>query len=237
MLRPVALIAVVAALHGCATQEYCSEQQFFKPTVVSGTPVPNRYFPHVAELELQDDVTLRVFICNKPGGRSLCVEIYPDKDVAFRLVDSKVAISTTRGDSPQVLHFKQVTYKVACHGPTLAEKDARCQSSNESPLLEGAAIEKQRQRTEKIGANFHYVNAYAFSPDAVFKGANVSVALRKFRRKYEAVTETFDPPTDDEVLVELPRVQANGRTLDVPRVAFRFVKEAACRPNRPLSLQ
>ena len=237
-LRFAGFMITLSALAGCATREYCAEAQFFKPNVVEGKSIPNRYFPHVAELKIHEDVSLRVSICKKAAGHSLCVEIYPAEDLAFQFLQSNATLSTKLTDSPQALPFKQIVYKVACHGPTLQDKDARCQGSNESPLVSGGDIEKRRQNAAKIGANFYYVNAYAFSPDAAFKGGTVSVALRTYRRKYEAMTETFEPPLDTDILIELPKVRVAGHTLEVPRVTFRFAKETVCIPtNRPLSVQ
>ena len=46
----------LSALAGCATREYCYEAQFFKPNVAEGKSIPNRYFPHIAELKINEDV-------------------------------------------------------------------------------------------------------------------------------------------------------------------------------------
>jgi hypothetical protein len=237
MRRALVLLAVILPLYGCATPERCADRQFFK-AFVDGKPNPNRYFPGVAELRLHEDVTLRVSICKREAADALCVEIYPTEGVAFQFLEPRVTVHHNAANSSAELPFKKITYNVACHGPTLAEKDADCESSTASPLVGNADVHKSRVRASKIGANFYYLDAYEFAPDATFKGAMVSATfLTKFRRKYEAITQPFQPSPSDELVVAIPNVRIGSQTLDVPQSSFKYVTENVCLPNRPLSLQ
>jgi hypothetical protein len=237
MLRAFVIMVVLLALYACATPERCAERQFFK-AFVDGKPNPNRYFPGVAELQLHEDVTLRLSICNRDAADALCVEIYPTEDIAFQFVEPRVTMLYQAANSRAVLPFKKITYNVVCHGPSLAEKDADCESSTASPLVGSDDLQKSRVRASKIGANFYYLDAYEFPPDATFKGAMVSATLlTKIRRKYEAVTQPFQPSLTDELIVAIPKVRIGSRAVDVPESSFKYVTENVCLPNRPLSLQ
>jgi hypothetical protein len=191
----------------------------------------------VAELPLHEDLTLRASICDRDVTRALCVEVYPSENVSFQFLQARLSISRKTVDSRSELAFSKIAYNVACHGPTLEEKDANCQSSTTSPLVGNAEIQKNRVRSSKIGANFYYLNAYEFPADAIFKGAMVSSGFAKFRRKYEAVTQPFQLSPSDELAVTIPRVRIDSHTLDVPQISFKYVTENVCTPNRPLSLQ
>ena len=235
MLRVIGLALMISVVSGCATQEYCADREFFKPTVIDGKSTPNRYFPNVAAFELSDDILLRLSICRKSD--ALCVEVYPKRDVVLRFLETKVGIKNKNSNKEEFVKFKQITYTVPCHGPTLSEKDANCRSTNESPIVGNEPIEKRLERAEKIGANFFFMNTYMFSPDAAFKGVDVPVALRTFRSKYEVMTDVFDLPLNQELMVRLPKMQVGSATVTTPDVAFRWTKETVCLPNRPLSLQ
>jgi hypothetical protein len=236
MFRALALVAVLLASYSCATPDRCFEQQFFK-AFVDGKPNPNRYFPGVAELRLDENLTLRASICDRDATHALCVEVYPSEDVSFQFLETHLTISRNPTDSRTELAFSKMTYNVACHGPTLEEKDANCQSSIASPLVGNADIQKSRVRPSKIGANFYYLNAYEFPADAIFKGAMVSSGFSKFRRKYEAVTQPFQLSPSDELVVTIPRVLIGSHTLAASPISFKYVTENVCTPNRPLSLQ
>jgi len=234
---PITTIVVLLALSGCATPERCADQQFFK-AFVDGKPNPNRYFPGVGELPVDRDVNIRVSICNREAAEAFCVEVYPTEGMPFRFLEPRSTVLLKSNPAAVDLPFKKVSYNVACHGPTLQEKDADCQSSTDSPLEGSLSISKTRVRAANVGSNYYYLNAYEFPPDATFRGANVSATFMvSIRRKYEVVTQPFEPSRTREMVVTLPRVVIGSRTLDVPQVSFRYVTENVCLPNRPLSLQ
>lgn len=237
MLRPLALVAVLLASYGCATVEHCSDQHFFK-AFLDGKSNPNRYFPGVAQFEPNDDAILRVSLCDRDNVKAICVEAYPAENVLFQFPEPRLTVLRKGAETSSDLRLEKITYKILCHGQTLSDSDAGCQSSTTSPLARDEKLAMDRLRTQKIGEHFYYINAYEFSPRATFKGVMVSGGLFvKFRRKYVAVTQPFHPAPGDEYVVSIPSVRIGNRTQEVPEVSFKYVKENVCLPNRPLSLQ
>lgn len=236
LLRFLLPIMFALALMGCASRERCDERQFFK-AFVDGKPNPNRYFLDVAEISAEEDLTVRVSICIREDADALCVEVYPAEGVPFRFIDPWLTVVSEDGSSAIQLPIVRMSYNVACHGRSLQEEDAKCQSSTESPVIGLTAVSKTLSRAANIGGNYHYLNMYEFSPDATFKGAKVSAAFHSFRRKYEGVTKRFEPSKIDAITVALPKVVIGQKTLELPRVSFKYVTENVCLPFRRLSLQ
>ena len=235
MPRLLLIYLLLLLLSGCATPERCSERQFFKPRAIDGDAIPSRYFPGVAEFRLAEDVTMRTSVCEKEGANRLCIEIYPAENVAFQFSDPTVTVLHQLNNTRVELPITQIRYDIACHGQTV--QDAACQSSTASPLIAGGQIEQSRARTDFIGSNFYFADSYVFPPKFAFKGVTVRSGFATFRRKYEATTQALPLTPGGEFRVSLPSVQIEGRNVKVPQVAFNFVNENVCLPNRQLSLQ
>jgi hypothetical protein len=236
MPRSFSVFCLLLTLSGCVTPEQCADRQFFKPRIIGGDAAPNRYFPGVAEFRLHEDLTLRLSVCDRAGANVLCIEIYPAEDVAFQFSEPRVTVSPSVSGPKVDLPIARITYNISCHGPT--SNDSECESSRASPLLGAGQIEMSTVRATKIGGNVYFTDAYSFSPESAFKGASVTASfLMKIHRKYEAITEALRQSPNEEFYVALPRVRIGSHELDVPQVAFKFVTENVCLPNRPLSLQ
>jgi len=235
MLRSILGFASIVLLAGCAASEYCVTEEFFKPRAVGGLAEFNRYFPQKIELKPTDTASVQVSLCDNRERTVLCIETYLDEGVVFQFSRPTVTFLPAIGDKAVGIPITKVTYNVICSGPKLDE--ATCQSSTKSPLMNGSA-NKRRIRAEKIGNNFFYNDEYMFSPDQAFTGATVTVALRSFRRRYRATTESVPEPLGNEFRVILPEVRVDGRPLGLPDLVFNRVTEDVCRPtNRRLSLQ
>jgi hypothetical protein len=178
---------------------------------------------------------MKISVCEKDGVNRLCLDVYPATDVAFQFSEPTVTVRHQVNNTRAELPITQIRFDIACYGPTI--QGAHCQSSTVSPLIGGGHIDQSRIRTDLIGANIYFADSYVFPPEFGFKGAMVRSGLASFRRKYEATTQALPLTLGGEFLVSLPNVNIGGQSLKVPQVAFTFVKENVCLPNRPLSLQ